>query len=270
MSDPADTIVSATDEVLVTRVNRTMVVTINRPQARNALTRNVLAGVTDALGAAATESETRCVVVTGAGGHFCAGADLRRTFAEDPELMEHLGAYMDAFHGIIRAIVRCPKPTIAMMEGAAVGFGADMALACDLRVASKTAYLQEKFVHIGLMPDGGGTFWLPRLLGTARAMKAMLLGDRIDAFELDALGVLAALTLPERLEEVTMDLAARLEKGPPLAFAALKQAVYANLGDVEDALRREREGQLRLLQTNDLLEGILAWTQKRDPEFKGS
>lgn len=257
------------EEVLVTRTGRTCVVTLNRPESRNSLTRGVLATMTTSLEAAARDAEVRCVVITGAGGHFCAGADLRRTFAEDPDMMDHLEVYMDAYHGLIKAIVRCPKPTIAAMDGAAVGFGADMALACDLRVATTAAYLQEKFVGIGLMPDGGGTFWLPRLVGTARAMRAMLLAEKLEAQALDDLGLLVAKVAPEELTRATLAVAARIEKGPPLAYAALKSAVYASWGDLEEALRREREGQLRLLRSEDCIEGVMAWTQKREPDFKG-
>jgi enoyl-CoA hydratase/carnithine racemase len=184
--------------------------------------------------------------------------------------MDHLDAYMDAFHSLIRAIVRCPRPTIAQMDGAAVGFGADMALACDLRVASTSAYLQEKFVNIGLMPDGGSTFWLPRLVGTARALRAMLLSEKLEASELDSLGLLAGLVPPSELHAATMALALRIEKGPPLAFTALKSAVYGSLGDIEGALKREREGQLRLLKSQDVIEGVMAWAQKRDPDFMGT
>lgn len=257
------------EEILVERHGKTAVILLNRPKARNALTRPVIAAITAALNEASADADVRCIVLGGTGGHFCAGADLRRTFAEDPELMDKLDEYMDAYHGLVRAIVHSPKPTIARMDGCAVGFGADMALACDLRVASTEAYLQEKFVHIGLMPDGGGTFWLPRLVGTARAMRAMLLGDKIEAAELDALGLLAALTSPDALAAETLALSRRLESGPPLAIAAMKRAVYASLGDLEAALTREREGQIRLLKSQDVIEGIMAWSQKRSPEFKG-
>lgn len=259
----------SSSEVLVEKTGRTVVVTLNRPEARNSLTKNVVLALAKAIEGASADADVRCVVLTGAGGHFCAGADLRRTFAEDPDIMDHLDEYMDAFHSLIRAIVRCPRPTIAQMDGAAVGFGADMALACDLRVASTSAYLQEKFVNIGLMPDGGGTFWLPRLVGTARALKAMLLSEKLDAEDLDALGLLAGLVPPGELAAATTALAQRIEKGPPLAFTALKSAVYGSLGDLEAALRREREGQLRLLKSQDAIEGIMAWSQKRDPDFKG-
>jgi len=266
MAGPLPDVVPA---VVVETVGRSVVVTLNRPEARNSLTKQVVKDLAAAIEEAGNRAESRCVVLTGAGGHFCAGADLRRTFAEDPELMDHLDEYMDAFHSLIRAIVRCPKPTIAQMDGAAVGFGADMALACDLRVASTSAYLQEKFVNIGLMPDGGGTFWLPRLIGTARALKAMLLSDKLEAKELDSLGLLCALVPPEQLKSTTMALAQKIEAGPPLAHAAIKSALYGSLGDLEAALKREREGQLRLLKSADAIEGIMAWSQKRAPDFKG-
>jgi enoyl-CoA hydratase/carnithine racemase len=257
-------------EVLVEHIGRTRVITMSRPEARNALTRQIVERLTALVDEAAADVSVRCVVLTGAAGQFCAGGDVRGAFAEDPNVLQNLGVYLDVYHGLIKALVRCPKPTIASLDGAAVGFGADMALACDLRVAATSAYLQEKFIDIGLMPDGGGTFWLPRLVGTARAMKAMLLSDKLEAKDLDALGLLAACVPPERLREATMQLAGRLEKGPPLAHAALKSSVYASLGDLDAALRREREGQLRLLRTADLLEGIAAWTQKREPDFKGA
>jgi 2-(1,2-epoxy-1,2-dihydrophenyl)acetyl-CoA isomerase len=266
---PAPVVSAPAPAVLLETVGRTAVVTLNRPEARNSLTKQVVKDLASGIEDAGKRAEIRCVVLAGAGGHFCAGADLRRTFVEDPELMDHLDEYMDAFHSLIRAIVRCPKPTIAQMDGAAVGFGADMALACDLRVASTTAYLQEKFVNIGLMPDGGGTFWLPRLVGTARAMKAMLLSEKLEAKELDALGLLAGLVAPEELKAATMALAQRIEAGPPLAYAALKSAVYGSLGDIEAALKREREGQLKLLRSSDVIEGVMAWSQKRPPDFKG-
>jgi enoyl-CoA hydratase/carnithine racemase len=256
-------------EVLVTHDGRTTIVTLNRPESRNALTKPVLARITSALDEAAADGAVRCVILTGAGGHFCAGADIRRTIADDPGFFDNLESYLDVFHGVIRAIVRCPKPTIAALDGAAVGFGADLALACDLRVAATSAYVQEKFVGIGLMPDGGGTFWLPRLIGTARAIKAILLADKLEARELDALGVLAACVQPGELMATAIALARRLEKGPPLAFAAAKRSIYDGLGDLEAALRREREGQLRLLRSQDVMEGVMAWAAKREPEFKG-
>jgi enoyl-CoA hydratase/carnithine racemase len=176
---------------------------------------------------------------------------------------------MDDFHGLIKSVVRCDKPTIAMMDGGAVGFGADLAFACDLRVASTRAYAQEKFVKIGLMPDGGGTFWLPRLVGTSRAMQMILLADKVDAEELHRLGVVARVTPPEDLPEATLALARQIEAGPPLALAAAKRSIYASWGSFEEALFRERTEQLKLLRSADSFEGVAAWMQKREPSFRG-
>src|ERR1700722_15713378 len=188
-------------EVVVETVSRTRIVTINRPEARNALTRAVIAGVRDAFDECAKDEAIRCVVLTGAGGHFCAGADLRRNIMEAAALFDHLDAYMDEYHAVIRSIRRCPKPSLAMLDGCAVGFGADLALACDLRIATPSAYVQEKFVKIGLMPDGGGTFWLPRLVGTARAMRWMMLAEKIEGPELESLGVAMKLVPAGELRE---------------------------------------------------------------------
>ncbi|MEO8801479.1 MAG: enoyl-CoA hydratase-related protein [Polyangiaceae bacterium] len=256
-------------EVLLETVGRTAIVSINRPEARNSLTRGVLAGLVEGLNAAAANPDVRCVVLTGAGGHFCAGADLRKNLADNPNLFDELDAYMDEFHGAVKAIVRCPKPTIAMLDGCAVGFGADLALACDVRVATDNAYIQEKFVKIGLMPDGGGTFWLPRLVGTARAMQYILFAEKLDASLLKDLGLVMKVVAPAELRETTLGLARQLEVGPPLAHAEIKKALYASWGDIEEALRREREGQLRLLRSQDVFEGVMAWAQKREPSFQG-
>ena len=257
------------DVVGVETAGATRIVTIQRPEARNALTRAVIAGVTRAFEEASRDPAVRCAVLTGAGGHFCAGADLRQNIMEDPELMDHLEGYMDEFHGLVKAVVRCEKPTIAMMDGAAVGFGADLGFACDLRVMTTRAYAQEKFVKIGLMPDGGGTFWLPRLVGTARAMQMILLAEKVEAAELKALGVVARVVDPEKLRETTLEMARVIEAGPPLAHAAVKRALYASWGSVEDALRRERDEQLKLLRSKDVMEGVMSWMQKREPVFRG-
>jgi 2-(1,2-epoxy-1,2-dihydrophenyl)acetyl-CoA isomerase len=258
------------DDVLVERRGPVERVTLNRPRVRNALTQEVVRRVTASLEAAANDPDVRVVMLCGAGGHFCAGADLKKTFEDDPDFLDHLEAYMDEYHALIRSIFRCPKPTLAVLDGAAVGFGADLAFACDLRVASSRAYVEERFVKIGLMPDGGGTFWLPRLVGTARAMQMILLAERVDASKMVELGIAVSAAPPEQLDEASAVLAARLAAGPPLAFAAIKRALYASWGDLEGALMREREGQLRLLRSKDAMEGIMAFLQKRDPAFTGA
>ncbi len=135
---------------------------------------------------------------------------------------------------------------------------------------STEAYLQEKFVKIGLMPDGGGTFWLPRLVGLGRALEMMLLGEPVRAPEALALGLANRVVPPAALREEAMILAHRLAKGPPLAYAEIKKAVRAGLGGtIDGALALEKRGQLRCLTSNDCMEGVLAWAQKREPTFQG-
>lgn len=255
-------------DVTLETVGKTRIVTIDRPEARNALTLPVLAALTQAFTDASGDDAVRCVVLTGAGGHFCAGADLRKNM-EDPNLMERTDEYIGQFHGVIKGILACPKPVVAMMDGAAVGFGADMALACDLRVVSTAAYVQEKFVSIGLMPDGGGSFWLPRLVGTARAMQWILLAEKIEGPALAEHGIAVRAVPPSELRAATLEITKKLEGGPPLAHAAIKRSVYASWGSVAEALARERQEQLKLLHSADVMEGVLSWMQKREPQFQG-
>ncbi len=257
------------NEVLLERVDRVLVVTISRPEARNSLTRDVNRGLTRAFAEASSDPEIRAVVLTGAGGHFCAGADLKKNLSDDPEVLNKLGEYIDEYHAVIRAIFQCPKPTLAMMDGAAVGFGADLALACDLRVASDVAYLQERFVKLGLMPDGGGTFWLPRLVGTARAMQMILLAEKVAAEQMLSLGLVMKVVPQGSLRTAALDVARELAAGPPMAFAATKRALYASWGSLDDALARERAGQIELLKSQDAMEGVMAWVSRREPVFQG-
>jgi 2-(1,2-epoxy-1,2-dihydrophenyl)acetyl-CoA isomerase len=255
--------------LLVERHEAVAVVTLNRPKAKNALDPALLSALLETLPQLGEDAAVRSIVLTGAGGAFCAGADLKAAMA-NPEAFTNIDQTMSRYHGVIRAIVNAPKPFIAMIEGPAVGFGCDMALACDMRMLSTDAYLEERFVKIGLMPDGGGTFWLPRLVGLGKAMELMLTGDRILAEQALSLGLANRVLAPESLREETMKLADKLSKGPPLAFAEIKRAVRASLGGtIDEALDRERSGQTKLLQSNDCMEGVMAWMQKREASFVG-
>lgn len=255
--------------LLVEQHGAVAVVTLNRPKSKNALDPATLSALLETLPKVGDDASVRAVVLTGAGGAFCAGADLKAAMA-DPEAFTNLDLTMSRYHGIIRAIVNAPKPFIAMIEGPAVGFGCDMALACDMRLIATDAYLEERFVKIGLMPDGGGTFWLPRLVGLGKAMELMLTGDRISAEQALSLGLANRVVDAAVLREETMKLADKLSKGPPMAFAEIKRAVRASLGGtIDEALDRERAGQIKLLQSNDCMEGVAAWMQKRDPSFVG-
>lgn len=256
--------------LLVTRDGAVATLTMNRPRAKNALNTALLDALGAGLRAAAEDPAVRAVVLTGAGGAFCSGADLKAAFVEDPNVLESIDKKLDVYHSIIRTIDEAPKPVIAAVDGPAVGFGCDLALACDLRVASTEAYFQEKFVKIGLMPDGGGTFWLPRLVGLARAMEIMMLGEPIPAARALEMGICNRVVAPGELAAEALGLARALAKGPPLALAGMKRAARAALGQgLGAALDGEKEGQMRCLRSGDCMEGVAAWMQKREPEFQG-
>lgn len=256
--------------LLVARDGAVVTFTLNRPRSRNALNGALIEALITGLRSAAEDRAVRAVVLTGAGGAFCAGADLRTGFVEDPDLLDHLDGKLDQYHAMIRAITGAPKPVIAAVDGAAVGFGCDLALACDLRITSSDAYFQEKFVNIGLIPDGGGTFWLPRLIGLGRALEAIMLGDPIPAARALEIGLANRVVPAAELGAEAQRIAQRLAKGPPLALATMKRAAREGLGGtLETALAAEKEGQIRCLRSSDCMEGIAAWTQKREPEFQG-
>lgn len=245
------------------------VVRLSRPETLNALDRELVDALGEALARVSADGEIRAVVLTGAGGAFCSGVDLKEAMGAIGR-NEGLGERLAGFHRLIRLITGADKPFIAAVDGAAVGFGADLALACDLRVLSERAYLQEKFVNIGLMPDGGGTFHLPRLIGVGRALELLLLGERVDAELAKDLGLANRVVEVAALEATALSLAQKLAEGPPLALAAIKRAVRANLSaTLDEALDRERDGQLALLHSRDLIEGVSAWTEQRSPVFRG-
>lgn len=254
--------------LLVERDGAVTILTMNRAGTRNALNRELILALGAALKDAVVDTEVRAVVLTGSGESFCSGADLRSAMSERAEM--DMGERIDEFHALIKTIVHAPKPFVAAVDGAAVGFGADLALACDLRVFSSRGYLQEKFVKIGLMPDGGGTFWMPRLVGIGRALEFLMLGTKIEAQLALELGLANRVVTPDDLPSSARALAHELGKGPPLALREIKQAVREGFkGTVDDALAREKSGQLGLLVSSDMMEGVLAWAQRREPQFQG-
>jgi enoyl-CoA hydratase/carnithine racemase len=242
--------------------------TLNRPATRNALNEELIRRLRAGVLELSEDQDVRAVILAGSGEGFCSGADLREGLSASPD--RTLDERIDELHDVVRGIVQAPKPFVAAVHGGAVGFGADLALACDLRVLSSAGYIQEKFVKIGLMPDGGGTFWMPRLVGMGRALEYLLLGTKIEAPLALELGLANRVVEPNALSATTSALAQELAKGPPLAIAQIRKAVRQSAsGTVEDALQREKAGQIGLLQSADLMEGVLAWAQRRDPVFTG-
>jgi enoyl-CoA hydratase/carnithine racemase len=259
-------------EVEVTSDGAVRWIALNRPESRNGLTNEVNDALIAALDDAGADRAVRCVVLTGKGGSFSSGLDLKAAMAHGIEgfqvLEEHL---RDHFHGLIRAVRRIEKPVIALVDGAAAGFGCDLALACDLRIGTERTRLGEVFVKRGLMPDGGGTWTLPRLVGVGKALELMLTGDLLSGEQALTLGLINRLVPSAEAEQQTWELARRLAAGPPLVHAWIKRAVYGALStSLDEALEVECRGQLQLLQSKDFFEGLTAFLQKREPKFNGT
>ncbi len=241
---------------------------LDRPSSKNALTVEVNQAMIAAIEGAGS---ARAIVLAGAGGGFCSGLDLKDAMKRGPrppgDLERDLRAY---FHGLILAVRRAPQPTIAAVDGAAAGFGCDLALACDLRLLSDRARFGEIFVKRGLMPDGGGTWFLPRIVGTGRALELLFTGDVVDAKRAHEIGLGNTLWPAAEFHASAWAYAAQLAKGPPKVHRLIKRAVHDSLdGPLEEALDREAKGQLQCLQSKDFLEGVAAFLGKREPKFSG-
>jgi enoyl-CoA hydratase/carnithine racemase len=258
-------------EVLVADEGGVRFITLDRPETKNGLTDEVNGAIIEALDGAGADRAIRCVVLTGKGGNFCSGIDLKaaaqRAAGGFDNAEEHMRKY---FHGLIRAVRRVEKPVVALVDGAAVGYGCDLALACDIRIGTERTRFGEVFVRRGLMPDGGGTFTLPRLVGVGKALELMFTGEIVNADEALRLGILNRIMPSAEAEQQTWDFARRLAAGPPLVHAWIKRSVYGALsGTLDDALENEVKGQMLLLRSRDFFEGVTAFFQKRDPKFSG-
>src|ERR1700733_7196570 len=219
-------------------------ITLDRPESRNGLTNEV--GLE--LARAIRDATSRVIVLTGANGAFCSGLDLkeamRRGIGTGPEAE---AAMRDAFHGMIRALIECGRPTIAAVDGAAVGFGCDLALECDVRIASDRASFGEIFVKRGLMPDGGGTFLLPRIIGLGRALELMFTGEIVTAEHAARIGLANRVVPAAELAAQVAELADRIAAGGPLSLRSIKESVYAGLdGTLSAALDRDGARQVEL------------------------
>lgn len=246
---------------------RVGVVRLVRPERRNALDRETAVELTRAIEEHLTSDAISAVALLGSSGTFCAGGDL--TTLEEAAKTDPVGTLED-FHRLILTIARADKPILAALCGAAAGFGADLALATDLRIASESAFLQESFIHVGLLSDGGGTLFLRELIGPARAFALLALGQRVPAAELFQLGIVERVVPEDRLETEALALAATLGERAPLAVRALKRTLFGpRRAALEEELRRVREEQIRLLESDDFNEGVRAFLEKRKPNFSG-
>ncbi len=263
-------------DLLISDQGAVRCLTLNRPQSKNGLTIELVAALKQAVLDAGEQDGVRAVLLTGSGGSFCSGLDLKAAVEMVQSMHSHDGSaptlsneerMRSYFHGLIRALRSIDKPVLAFVDGPAAGFGCDLALACDLRVGTSRASFAELFVRRGLMPDGGSTYTLPRLVGVGKALELMMLGDTVTATEAGRLGLLNTVV---DSEAEAAAYAGRLAAGPPLVLRAIKHAVYAALdSSLEEALEGEVRGQMKLLRTADFAEGMNAFFNKRPPHFTG-
>jgi 2-(1,2-epoxy-1,2-dihydrophenyl)acetyl-CoA isomerase len=254
------------------------VLTLNRPERRNALS----GAITDALGRALaqfeTDDEVGCVVLTGAGGAFCSGGDVKAMNERPREAGTARRASMDETIHLQRLSHRAtsgrlyemPKPTVAIVPGAAAGAGLSLALACDLRYAAESAVLTTAFARVGFAGDYGGTWFLTRLVGTAKARELYFLSARVGAEEAQALGMVNAVFPDDALQSEAMAIARRLAAGPRVAYRYMKENLNrAVLRELGECLDMEAAHHIRTGLTEDHREAVAAFVEKREPEFKG-
>ncbi|HET8579122.1 MAG TPA: enoyl-CoA hydratase-related protein [Methylomirabilota bacterium] len=260
------------DLVLVGRDDGVCTLTLNRPEALNALTVDAMAALADRLEEAAKDPGTRAVVITGAGSAFSAGGDL--AFLQ--ELPGMPAARIKAivygtFQRVPRAIRAMDKPVIAAVNGAAVGAGCEIAVACDFRIASEQARFGEVWINLGCVPAMGGMFLLPRIVGLAKATELVMTGRIIDAAEALRIGLVSAVVAPTELQPAAGKLAGRLARGPARALAAAKAALNRGLDSTLGAeLQATVEQQIACFGTRDFAEGVRALAEKRPAQFTGN
>lgn len=244
-------------------------ITLNRPDRLNAFADQMRQELGAAVSELAAHEDVRVIVITGAGRGFCTGADLSHTHA----LLEAgdraaLRALIEAGRTVVTAIRDAPQPVIASVNGPAAGAGANLALACDLRIASEHASIGQTFNRVGLHPDWGGTYFLPRLVGPAVAAELIFTGRMIEAAEAYRLGIFNRVVPHGNLGEETASLARELAAKPRLPLSLAKRAIQRSLhASLEEMLEFEQEAQLECGRSEDAVEGIAAFVEKREPRF---
>ena len=262
-------------DLIYEKQNHVAVITLNRPEARNALTMRAYQELETALTDADTDHDVRCVVITGAGKGFCSGDDVKQVMLDpdrEQKRKEFEKRMVSAKPTPAAAILmKMVKPVIAAVNGPAVGWGMDMTLMCDIRIASQAAKFGEIFVLRGLLPDIGGILCLPRIVGLSKAYELLFTGNVITAEEALEIGLVSQVVPPDELMPTTMALAGAIAANPPLAVRRIKEAVRRGLGYDVDTMGEYITSSLGVLfKTDDHKEGAMAFVEKRQPVFKGS
>ncbi len=259
-----------TSHVCVEMRNAVKWIWINRPEVKNAINPAVADALREEVINAPENHGARIIVIAGKGGAFCSGAELKIIKGDSADSIRIQDQLENHYHPLICAMMESPLPVIAALSGAAVGIGCDLALAADMRIAVENSFLAEVFVNIGLIPDGGGTFHLPRLVGLGRAFEMAMIGSRIYALQALEWGLVNRIVSEDDFDEEVQTFAEALAVKAPLALTAMKRAMRSSLCDsLDNSLAREAVLQQQLSESNDFKEGVNAFMEKRSPCFKG-
>ena len=256
------------DTLLFVKENGVATLTLNRPKAFNSFNREMAFAVIEKLEACAQDDEVRAIVLTGEGRAFCAGQDLKEATDDNGISFEMI--LNEHYNPIIKAIRTVPKPVVAAINGVAAGAGANIAFACDMTVAKASASFTQAFSKIGLVPDSGGTFFLPRLVGMQRATAMMMLSNKITAQEAADMGLIYQCVADEEFEAAVAKLANKLASMPTKALGMTKELINAGCSnDLNTQLEMEGRYQIEASESYDYNEGVNAFLEKRKPVFKG-
>ena len=267
---------TGTQDLLADLDEGVLTLTLNRPEARNALSRPMLEALKNQLASGELNDEVKCIVLTGAGKGFCAGGDVKGMAARgdgtvgDTTIDRKIHQQRVNQRATAGKLFKMPKPTLAALPGPAAGAGLSMALACDLRIMASSAIMTTAFARVGFAGDYGGTYFMTQLVGAAKARELYMLSERVTAEEALRLGLANWVCAPEELQAKTREIALRLSRGPTVAYRYMKENLNrAMAGEVDDCLDLEATHHVHCGQTEDHREATRAFVEKREPVFKG-